>query len=60
MLAVQSADGKLDWTGAIGIANDTSKEIMQTDTPYFTASVIKMYTGAVIMHFHEKKIAEPG
>jgi len=58
VLAVQSGDGEIDWAGAAGTANDTSKEKMQVDTPYFIASVTKMYAGAVIMQFHHKKLLD--
>jgi CubicO group peptidase (beta-lactamase class C family) len=56
VLAVQSGKGDIDWAGATGDA-DRNKEIeMQVDTPYFIASVTKMYTCALIMHLHEKKL----
>jgi D-alanyl-D-alanine carboxypeptidase len=58
VLAVQSGDGSIDWVGAAGIASNTRKELMQPDTPYFIASVTKMYTGAVIMQIHDKKLID--
>jgi len=51
VLAVQSAESGVQWRGAGGAAHADGTP-MQTDTPYFVASVTKMFTAAVIMHLH--------
>ena len=56
VLAVKSGNGEIDWAGAIGDVNHTEKTKMQVDTPYFIASVTKMYSSAVIMHLHERNL----
>jgi CubicO group peptidase (beta-lactamase class C family) len=45
LLAVQSADGRVDFRGAAGTASP--------DSPYFLASVTKMYTVAVLLRLLE-------
>lgn len=47
--AVQSYDQRLDFVGAAGVADPGSGAVMQPDTPYFIASITKMYTAAIIM-----------
>ncbi len=56
VLAVQSGNRELDWAGAIGYADHTEKAKMQVDTPYFIASITKMYTSALIMHLREQNL----
>lgn len=51
--AVQSLDRSLDFAGAAGIADPLTGSAMTTDTPYFIASVTKMYTAAVAMRLHQ-------
>ncbi len=50
--AVQSYDYTLDFTGAAGTADPATGAPMTPDTPYFIASVTKMYTATVIMQLH--------
>lgn len=47
LLAVQSQDGKVDFTGVVGNT--------QADDPYFMASITKMYTTAVIMQLADER-----
>jgi CubicO group peptidase (beta-lactamase class C family) len=55
--AVQSFDQSIDFIGAAGFADAQSDVMMEPDTPYFIASVTKMYTAAIIMRlFQEKRI----
>jgi len=56
VLAVQSGNMEMDWVGAVGDASYHNKVKMQVDTPYFIASVTKMYTSAVIMHLRERNL----
>ena len=53
--AVQSDDRKIDFAGAAGIAEPQSGEAMTPNTPFFIASVTKMYTAAMILRLHEEK-----
>lgn len=53
--AVQSYDRTLDFAGAAGIADPATGAPMTPDTPYFIASVTKMYTAAVIMQLHDEQ-----
>jgi len=56
VLAVQSGNKTVDWAGAAGYSNHSNTTKMQTDSPFFIASVTKMYTAAVIMHLHKSNI----
>jgi D-alanyl-D-alanine carboxypeptidase len=53
--AVQSYDKSLDFVGAAGLADPGSGVAMTPETPYFIASVTKMYTAAIIMQLHQEK-----
>jgi CubicO group peptidase (beta-lactamase class C family) len=55
VVAVQSYDKSLDWVGAAGIADPNSGAPMTPETPYFIASITKMYTAAIIMQLHGQK-----
>lgn len=53
--AVQSHNRAIDFVGAAGIANPQTGAAMTPDTPYFIASVTKMYTAAIILRLYEEK-----
>lgn len=53
--ALQSYDKSLDFAGAAGIADPGAGAPMIPETPYFIASVTKMYTAAIIMQLHQEK-----
>jgi CubicO group peptidase (beta-lactamase class C family) len=53
--AVQSEDQHIDFVGAAGIANPKDRTAMKPSTPYFIASVTKMYTAAIVLHLYEEK-----
>jgi CubicO group peptidase (beta-lactamase class C family) len=53
--AVQSYDRSINFIGAAGIADPQTGAAMTPDTPYFIASVTKMYTAAIIMRLYEEK-----
>jgi CubicO group peptidase (beta-lactamase class C family) len=53
--AVQSNDRSLDFAGAAGTADPASGAAMTPETPYFIASVTKMYTAAIILRLYEEK-----
>ncbi|MBN2003666.1 MAG: serine hydrolase, partial [Anaerolineae bacterium] len=52
VVAVQSYDHSLDFTCAAGVADPATGAPMTPDTPYFIASVTKMYTAAIIMQLY--------
>jgi len=55
--AVQTYDQSIDFVGAAGIADPETGAEMTPETPYFIASVTKMYTAAIINQlFQEKRI----
>lgn len=47
--AVQSFDRSIDFIGAAGIADPVTGAAMTSESPYFIASVTKMYTAAIVM-----------
>jgi D-alanyl-D-alanine carboxypeptidase len=53
--AVQSHDQSLDFISAAGIANPDTGMAMTPETPYFIASVTKMFTAAIVMQLYEEK-----
>jgi D-alanyl-D-alanine carboxypeptidase len=52
--AVQSYDQSLDFVGAAGVADPVTGAPMTPETPYFIASVTKMYTAAITMQLFEE------
>jgi CubicO group peptidase (beta-lactamase class C family) len=55
VVAVQSHDRNIDFVGAAGIADPKTGAVMTPGTPYFIASVTKMYTAAIVLRLHEEK-----
>lgn len=53
--AVESGDGAFCWTGAAGAANPDGTP-MRADTPFFTASVTKLYIAAVVLRLYERAL----
>ena len=53
--AVQSQDGGFQFAGAAGIADPRTGAAMTPDTPYFIASVTKMFTAAIILRLYGEK-----
>ncbi len=52
VIAVESRDGSLAWAGARGIARPDGTP-METDTPFWIASVTKLYIASCILILHE-------
>jgi D-alanyl-D-alanine carboxypeptidase len=50
--AVQSYDRSIDFVGSAGTVDTHTGAAMKPDTPYFIASVTKMYTAAIMMRLH--------
>lgn len=53
VVAVESGDRAFRWIGAAGHANP-SGTLMQDNTPYFIASVTKLYIASTILKLHER------
>lgn len=53
--AVQSCDQSLDFVGSAGVADPATGAPMKPETPYFIASVTKMYTAAIILQLCQEK-----
>lgn len=55
LLDSQVGKGGLHNLGAAGVADPGTGAAMTPDTPFFIASVTKVYTAAIIMQLHEQK-----
>ncbi len=53
--AVQSRDCSIDFIGAAGYADRDTGVVMKPDTPYFIASITKMFTAALVMQLHAEQ-----
>jgi CubicO group peptidase (beta-lactamase class C family) len=53
VLAVEKSDGSFSWAGAAGIAHQDGQVAMIKETPFYIASVTKLYTATVIMRLYE-------
>lgn len=53
--AVQSLNRGIDFVGAAGIANPVTGMAMTSESPYFIASVTKMYTAAIAMRLCQER-----
>ncbi|WP_256623431.1 serine hydrolase domain-containing protein [Methanolobus chelungpuianus] len=53
VLAVESIDGSFRWSGAIGIAHPDGTP-MRTNTPFWIASVTKLYIASAVLKLHEQ------
>ena len=57
ILAILMGNGEFSWFGASGIANKAKEISMTPKTPFFIASITKLFTATIIMKlFEEKKI----
>jgi len=55
VVALQTFDRGVDFVSAAGISNPETGAPMRPETPYFIASVTKMFTAAVVMQLHHGK-----
>jgi D-alanyl-D-alanine carboxypeptidase len=53
VLAVMKGDESYSWAGAAGVACQDGQVPMTKDTPVYIASILKLYTGTVIMKLVE-------
>ena len=62
VLGITDAKGDFRWSGAAGTAYAGETQVMTVDSPFFIASITKMYTAAVTMILQERgflSLAEP-
>ena len=52
--AVATGDRNFDWKGSSGMANAAKQIPLTVETPFFLASITKMFTAAVVMRLHEQ------
>ena len=55
LLSISTGNGKFIWSGAAGIANNAKEISMTPETPYFIASITKLFTATIIMKLYEEK-----
>ncbi len=53
IMAIMSGDGSYRWIGTVGDANPDGAP-MKADTPFFLASIDKLYTATVILKLYEQ------
>jgi D-alanyl-D-alanine carboxypeptidase len=53
VMGAERGDGSWSWAGAAGVA-DREGTPMRADTPYFIASVTKLYIATVVLQLHEE------
>lgn len=54
VMGVQTVDGSVNFTGAAGMADAGGTRLMTPETPYYLASISKLYTTAVIVMLAEQ------
>lgn len=54
LLAVQTDDGRVDFKGAAGTADAQQRKPLRTDSPFFIASITKLYTTTCILNLHDR------
>ena len=57
VLGAAAIDGSWQWSDAVGSANPNGTP-MATDTPWFLASVTKLYIAAVVLRLHEQGLID--
>lgn len=55
VLAISTGKGQFSWSGAVGIANKAKEISMTPETPFFIASITKLFTATIIMKLFENK-----
>jgi len=55
-LGVRSGDSSFEWSGAAGHTDEQQSSKMRTDSPYFIASITKIYTATAFMMLHEQGV----
>jgi D-alanyl-D-alanine carboxypeptidase len=55
MAAVTTGDESFAWSGVAGLANPAKQTPMAVDTPFYLASITKMFTATAVMILYEQK-----
>ena len=55
LIAITKGNGEFNWLGAAGIANKEKEISMTPETPFFIASITKMFTATIVMKLYEEK-----
>ncbi len=55
ILSISTGNGKFNWSSAVGITNKEKEIVMTPETPFFIASITKMFTATIMMKFYEEK-----
>jgi len=55
ILHVQTRNKEFEWSGAVSDANSKNTNCLRADSPYFIASVTKIFTATAIMLLYEQK-----
>lgn len=53
IVAIESRDGSFRWVGAAGVAQPDGT-LMEPNTPFWIASITKLYIAATVLKLHEK------
>lgn len=54
LLAVQTDDGKVNFKAAAGTADAEQRKPLRTDSPFFIASITKLFTTVSILNLHDR------
>ncbi|MCK4826733.1 serine hydrolase, partial [bacterium] len=55
VLHVQTGDEGFEWSGAVSDGNAENNNYLRADSPYFIASITKIFTATTIMLLYEQK-----
>jgi len=55
VIDIQTGDNSFEWSGSAGISVPEKQTEMRADSPYFIASITKIFTASAIMLLHEQK-----
>lgn len=58
IVLVKNSDREIVWQSAKGLVSKEDMNQITTDTPYFIASITKMFTATLIMMLHEKGLLD--
>lgn len=53
LISITAGDGKFSWSGTSGIANKEKNISMTPETPFFIASITKLFTATIIMKLYQ-------
>jgi CubicO group peptidase (beta-lactamase class C family) len=53
LLTISTGDGDFHWSGAVGLADEAKSIKITPDTPFYLASITKLFTAVVVMRLYE-------